>query len=295
MTRWSIAGIVLSGAPLLLLAAGCGGGPASDYTAAMLATPELDGLVAGELALPEGGAGASEAGSVAGVDPPARRGRLSEEQRAQIRALEGQLDAGSLTPEQFAEQVDMLLGEPPRGGPAAQRIRGRIVSRLELTEQQQTQARDMYAAMRHEVRKLRLAALARARLVLTETQREKLDSLRAERFASLRGARAGAGSRNRREQDSAGRDGGRGPQRPLARVREFAGKVAAALELTQEQRAQMKSIRRELRAAVRARHETAREQFRALLSDEQRQTLEQMRDRLRRWRANRAGAGRRGV
>jgi hypothetical protein len=53
----------------------------------------------------------------------------------------------------------------------------------------------------------------------------------------------------------------------------------------------MKSIRQELREAVRARNAAAREQFRALLTAEQQQTLDQMRERARRWRANRADRG----
>jgi len=261
-------GVLVGSAALLVLTTGCGGVVANDQAAAVLAAPELDGLVAGWQALP--GDGADEAGA---PQTAAGRGRLSEEQQAQLRELEGQLDAGSLTPEQFAEKVDALLGAPPRGGRFAQRIRDRVVARLQLSEEQRAAAQEIYAGLRHDVRKLRIAALARARLVLTEAQREKLAALRAERFASLRAEGA----------DQHGR--------PLARLRAFAGRLADALELTDEQRVQMKSIRQELREAVRASNAAAREQFRALLTAEQQQTLDQMRERARRWRANRADRG----
>lgn len=277
---------LLVGAAALLVLTGCGGGLTNDYTAAMLATPEVGGLVASEFAELEGGSGEPAAEAPADADNGSAdgsagggRGRLSEEQRAQIRALEAQLDAGALTPEQFAAQVDTLLGEPQRGGRWGRRIRERFVERLQLTEEQQTAARDIHTAARHEVRKLRIAALGRARLALTEAQREKLAALRTERFASLR------------DKDS-GRHIGR---RPPARRAAFMGRLATALELTDEQRTQMRSIRQELRNAVRAQHEAARDQFRALLTNEQKQTLEQMRGRLQRGRANRAGGAGRGA
>ncbi len=56
----------------------------------------------------------------------------------------------------------------------------------------------------------------------------------------------------------------------------FSERFAAALELTEDQQTQIETIRSELRDAVEARHQQARDEFRAILTPEQLAILDAM-------------------
>lgn len=198
---------------------------------------------------------------------------LTAEQRNQIEELQGRLDAGEITPDEFLQQVRGLIGDAaPRqafagfdffGEPldhrqAFRRFAGRLAEYLALTDEQKQQARDIFTRAHEDIRALREQAHADILAVLTDAQRAKLEELKNERFASLRQDRP------------LPRNG------PRAGVRLILERLADALELTREQRDQIKSILRQLRQDVKARHQAARDEFRNLLTDEQRVKLDEL-------------------
>jgi len=210
------------------------------------------------------------------------RPKVTDEERGQLKQLREQLDQGELTPQAFATQVDELLGDRfagqrrwGRGVWRAAVTRGlfaRVADRLQLTDEQRVAARDAWQAARHRARVLALEGMASIRLTLTTEQRAEFDRLRAERFASLR-----------QEGDSAGTGLERrwAPGAWRQRARQFFVRVAEHLQLTAEQKAQIREVRQGTQAGFRDLWQDTRTQFKSLLTLEQAQTLEQLREQFR--------------
>ncbi len=237
-----------------------------------------------------------------------RRPRLSDEQRSQIQALRTQLDNGQLSPKDFATQVDAILGDqfagprwgrPGWGAAKMQNHLQRLADKLQLTDEQRTTARQIFNDARHQARVLHLEAMARMRLALTPEQRAQFDQLRAEHFSSLRGkGAAGQAAPNAATPGSVtpqnaapgqpapgpgakGHGGAKGGDKGGWAAKSgkgpgFLGRLADQLQLTDDQRATMKSIRTETRDAVRTVFQGARQKFASELTPDQAQQLQDL-------------------
>jgi Spy/CpxP family protein refolding chaperone len=189
---------------------------------------------------------------------------LDDEQRVAIEGLQQQLDAGEIDRDEFSTQVRDVLGDAaPQlafggfqffGGPFGHHFGGRVAFRLDLTEEQQTMARAIFMAAHEDIILLRITAHDDMRDVLTEEQRTQLDELRQpalfqRHFRHHRG----------------GLFGGR-----------FFDRLAEMLALTDEQITAIQGIRDQLRMDVSDRHQQARDEFRAILTEEQLAILDEI-------------------
>lgn len=206
------------------------------------------------------------------------RASLTTEQIAQVEDLQAQLDAGQITAEDFEAKVQGVLGDAAPalafggfrffGGPFGHRMGNDFAARLNLTDEQKTQAREIFQTAHTDIRALRQAAHDQMIALLTPEQQATLDQIRAQGFLSFAifGLQpAGSGTNN-----TAAQRPHRGPHG------RFFERLSAALSLTDEQKAQIETIRTDLRTQVQARHAQAREAFLASLTDEQKATLEQL-------------------
>ncbi len=224
----------------------------------------LVGCSAGGSALPGGTAATSDplnqltsGATVAGFQDFAGVPRsLSDEQLAQIEDLQAQVDAGSISPDEFSRQVHAIIGDasPMRafagfgffGSPFATRFQVQVAILLNLSDEQIEQAREIFISLHEDIAALRADARERIRALLTDEQLALLDELRANR---------GRGARHHRF-------GHHGGGRILARLTE-------ALSLTEQQQTDIQLILDELAQAIRDRHAQAREEFRAILTEDQ--------------------------
>ncbi|MGE0479000.1 MAG: hypothetical protein AB7Q17_00890 [Phycisphaerae bacterium] len=283
-----VVGFMLVGGCGQALPTGAGLLPAVDATGSGLLASDggvaLGVVVAGDLA--EGFRNFVADAKAAQGDASAPVG-LSDDERARIEEIRAQLDEGAISPEQFADQVDAILGDHFAEGAFAgqqffgaafgERIRQRVAERLALTEEQLAAAREIFARTHREIRRIMLQTMAEIRLVLTDEQRAEVDQLRGERFRALR--------------QSPDRGGWR-PGRFRERARSFFERLAAELEITDAQREQIRVLREQLRDSVRAAHQAARDEFRALLTPEQLEILQQIETRVQeRFGGSRRGAG----
>jgi len=198
---------------------------------------------------------------------------LTDDQRSQIEALQAQLDAGEITREQFVEQVRAIIGDAlPNepfvgfgfgGGPFGGHHGLRVGGYLNLTQEQVDAAKEIFEKAHTDITALRTQAQADILAVLTDEQRARLNELVVGLFVGLPFSANNGDANNARNRGPGGFGFGFG--RPGHAFDRFAD----ALELTDEQRAQIKAIRDALTDAVRARHEQARDEFLALLTDEQ--------------------------
>ncbi|MCK6485724.1 MAG: hypothetical protein HUU22_18590 [Phycisphaerae bacterium] len=216
---------------------------------------------------------------------PAGVAALTEEQRVALQSLQQQLDAGQITASEFDQQAREVVGDAlPHMAFAGFGFMGAPFGRgfdmahgrlLDLSDDQKTAARDIFTRLHEDIRTLRSDAHDKIRAVLTEDQRVQLDSLGLRRpglFAADQAAQDAAPQRMRGPGDRPGPGPmahmGSGPNHDRAFSR-----LAEALDLTDDQIAQIETIRSELRDAIRARHEQARNEFIAILDDVQRAML----------------------
>jgi len=196
---------------------------------------------------------------------------LTTDQRAQIEALQAQVSEGTISDEDFQSQVQAIIGDAGPGvafvgfdffgSPFGFGDRRFGAEPLDLTEEQREQARDIFTQLHDDIRTLRDAAHDRIRNeVLTEEQRATLDEMQMNRSGAGFGRVARFGGFGSMMGSGMGRHRG---------DRQFSERFAAALELTEEQQTQIETIRSELRAAIEARHQQARDEFRAILTPEQ--------------------------
>lgn len=194
---------------------------------------------------------------------------LTTDQETQIADLQAQLDAGTLTNQQYVEELASVLGAQDagqpfmagpdcafggqgfRGGP--QRMGGpspRHDDPLNLTEEQRSAAQDIFDALRTDSLALQEDAQTQIDAVLTADQLAQLETL----------------------------DHGL----PLPRgMRHFGAGVdlkvlTEQLSLTEEQQTQIQTILDDTQAALEARRAQAQEEFRAILTTEQQTLFDEM-------------------
>lgn len=226
---------------------------------------------------------------VAGLDEslgrPVGVAALTDEQRAALQSLQQQLDAGQITADEFDRQAREVVGDAlPRMAFAGFGFMGAPFGRgfhlahgdlLDLTDEQKTAARDIFSRLHDDIRTLRGDAHEKIRAVLTEDQLAELDSLGLRRPGLFAADQPADGAASQRMRGPAGPDGtmpGAGMGSRPMHDRSFA-RLAEALDLTDDQSDQIETIRGELRDAIRARHEQARNEFIAILDDVQRAML----------------------
>ncbi len=207
---------------------------------------------------------ASNVGADSGFGPAA----LSAEQLSQLEDLQGRLNSGEITQEQFAVEIRGLIGDrAPNaafggfaffGGPLGSRMRGPMAGPLDLSDEQLELAHAIFEQLHSDIRDLRSQSHDDIRAVLTDEQLAALDQLRADR--------AGRGlPRGLRHRPDRGSAGGR-----------FFDRLAEELGLSEAQIAEITQLREDLRSAVETRHQQARDEFRNLLTDEQLEILDEI-------------------
>ncbi|MCG3126287.1 MAG: hypothetical protein CHACPFDD_01119 [Phycisphaerae bacterium] len=182
---------------------------------------------------------------------------LTADQESQLAALRDQYLAGEQTLAEYGEQAAAVIGVDGAGRPFGGG-HGRAFGRegfpggpigpgagqqgpldlLELTDEQQTQAQAIFDGMRTDVVALQDAARAEIEALLTDEQRATLDSFDVGYHDAFRAFAHGFAS----------------------------GRLAEALALTAEQQTAIDAILAELRTAVDARREQARQEFRSILT-----------------------------
>lgn len=192
---------------------------------------------------------------------------LTADQQQQIQDLQAQLDAGQITQQQFADKVHSIIGDALpadafvgfgfMGGPFAQGPQSQMADPLNLTDAQEQQAKDIFTRLHDDVKKLRQDAHDKIIAVLTPDQQTTLNGLVPDQPAGFgmhgRGMGMRAGGVHRLTQD-----------------------LATALQLTDAQKTQIDQIRTDLRTAVQARHQQARDEFRAILTADQQAILDKL-------------------
>lgn len=134
---------------------------------------------------------------------------------------------------------------------------GRLADELELTEEQQTQADEIFEELHADIRVLRDATHADIQAVLSEEQLEALENTPRAPMGHHGGPRFRRGA-----------DGN-----PLS------DRLAGELALTEAQETAIVELRDELRDSIRDRHEQARQAFRDILTDEQIVALDEIESR----------------
>ena len=149
-------------------------------------------------------------------------------------------------------------GEGPRHGPLE-----RLATLLSLTEDQQAQAQQIFDTMHTDLEALREQGRADFEALLTADQLAQLEALRAEREAD--GLHAGPPPM------MGGPMHGPGFGRPDPEAMQQArlDRLTEELGLSEGQVTQIAALQDEQRAAVEARRQQAKDEFRAILTDEQ--------------------------
>jgi len=208
---------------------------------------------------------------------------LTSEQQQQIEDLQGQLDSGQITQQEFATQVNGLIGSTDPNvasggfcvcaGPFGQPSELPAADPLSLTDAQKQQAQDIFQRLHDDIQTLRQDAHTQILAVLTPDQQAQLDQL----FPQPAGA-SGASGPSGPLMPPPHRFGMRGREMGMrgGGPESFSQYLTGQLQLTDAQQTQIEQIRTNLRAAVQARHQQARDEFRAILTPEQLAILDQM-------------------
>ncbi|MBN2448329.1 MAG: hypothetical protein JXO22_16500 [Phycisphaerae bacterium] len=185
---------------------------------------------------------------------------LSDEELAELETLQAQLDAGEITETEFGDAISEIIGDRGAGmpfaglsfygSPSGHRMNAGAAAVLDLTEEQQVAAEEIFQSLHDDIDALRAATHEAIRAMLTDEQLLILDDMGAldQESATPRMGRGAMGS-------------GRGVSRSV--------QIADELQLTEEQQAAIDGLRAELRDAIRVRHEQAHAEFLALLTEEQ--------------------------
>ncbi len=218
--------------------------------------------------------------------PSAPAVQLTADQQAQLEDLQGQLDRGEITQDQFAEQVHALIGDiaPGQafagmgmmGGPFQEPPGTNLADQLQLTDAQRQQAQDIFQRLHDDITTLRQNAEDQIKALLTADQLAKL----AELHTQLPRGGPGFGHMGPPPM-AAGHnppplDPNQDPNAaPVPGLGAFTA-LADELQLTSDQQAAIEQIHTDLQAAVKARHQLARDEFRAILTADQLATLDEI-------------------
>jgi Spy/CpxP family protein refolding chaperone len=210
---------------------------------------------------------------------------LTSEQTAQLTDLRNQLDAGQITQDDFAKQVRAIVGDGAPafafgdmgfgGGPMGMggSPADLLASALGLTDDQKTQAQDVFDRFQADLQGLQSDARGKFDAALTDAQRQQLTDLRNEHSASFGrpigfGGPGGFGGFG--GAPSGGGPFGLGPHGPLGGGWTSGGNgIADQLGLSDEQRAQTAQIQDDLKLALEARRQTADDELRKILTADQ--------------------------
>lgn len=193
---------------------------------------------------------------------------LTADQEVQLADLRAQLAAGEITVEVYHEEIAAILGVEEVGMPfAAGEGRrfgphgfpggphgfggvpgGPFSDPLDLTDEQKTQAQDIFDAMRTDIMTLHDTAQADIEALLTAEQLATLDSL----------------------------DHGFHPHGRAFGSDMVSDRLATLLELTEEQQTAIQGILDQLQTDIEARRTQARDDFRAILTEEQQAVLDEL-------------------
>ena len=324
--RWILTGTVLGVLVLAVWGSGCGTSTSVldiladlGITEDMTLSEALDQLTVGDVV-----AGfVSFANLEAGTLTEQWQAALTDEEQVELESLQAQLTAGDITEDEFDDAVEDLIGDvaPDRpfagfgfyGSPFghhANRHRHGIAT-LDLIDDQQTAADEIFEEAHADIDALRDAAHAEISALLTEDQQTILEAWlnacgvsssddasaddevkatngedqlqKSSRFARMHGGWGpgwgggfGGGFGNGYGSDFGGGSGGGfdGGFANLGMIEPSligygSPRLVDLLDLADEQAGAIDAIRHELREAVQARHEQARDEFLALLTDEQ--------------------------
>jgi len=183
---------------------------------------------------------------------------------AQIGELQTQLDQGQITSSQFAAAVSTLYGQSAAGlqqqhvmifgGPFNHAAPAAGMDPLNLTDAQRQQAQQLFEQAHADIRALRQAAHEKILAVLTPDQQAALSQVGSVNAGTIAAGSAPAGGQ------------------PTS----WFQYLAEQLQLTSDQVTQIDQIRTDLRTAVQNRHQQARDDFRALLTPDQQQKLDEL-------------------
>lgn len=219
---------------------------------------------------------------------------LAPEQQQQIQGLQAQLDGEEINEEAFAAQMHSIIGNaaPAQrfgvlGAPLFQEPAAGTSDPLNLTAEQQQQAQDISTRLHDDIAQLRQEAHDLILSVLTADQQAKLSGTSSgqpaqpARPSTAKTRVQGVGLRS--HGTNVGVPGGGtkvGGQSTASGVgAQNAGSGAPlqnpfdSLQLTDAQKAEIELIRADLRVAVQARHQQARDEFFAILAPDQQALL----------------------
>ena len=226
---------------------------------------------------------ADQLGSVSTAAAPVQ---LTSDQQQQLEGLQAQLDSGQITQQEFATQVDNIIGDAAPtaafggfgfgGGPFAQTPGFEAADPLNLTDAQVQQAQDISQRLHDDLQKLRQNAHDQILAVLTPEQQAQLDQLFPQPAGASRASGASGPSGPLMPPPHRFGMHGREMGMPGGGPESFSQDLTGQLQLTAAQQTQIEQIRTDLRNAVQARHQQARDEFRAILTPEQLAILDQM-------------------
>lgn len=274
-TTW-LAGIaVLSGLSL----AGCPSGATLDLNALVPQAVDLLNQVTAEDVV----AGFEDfAREVENGFDDAEFGEFADEVAGAIADLQEAFDAGDIDGAAFELAVQDLIdrefdghafvGSHAFGGPFGHHFGRRLARLLDLTEDQIAATRAIHQMLHADIRAFRQQARQDIRAILTDDQLAELDSIFADHDFGDDGEDGSDEADDGDDKDDiVARH--RHPHRPRVFIR-----ILRLLDLTDDQIEAIRDIRQQLRMDVRALHQAARDDFLALLTPEQLDILEQIRD-----------------
>jgi Spy/CpxP family protein refolding chaperone len=221
---------------------------------------------------------------------------LAPQQQQSIQGLQSQLDGQKINEETFASKLHGVLGTAASsrglgvlGTPLSQPPAAGTSDPLNLTAEQQQAAQDISTQLHDDIAALRQNAHELIFSVLTPDQQAQFSAATAAQTASpaesgtAQTRAPGAGLRSQATSGEASGSGTSVVAQSAADVADAADQTAEAgtpwqtpldtLQLTDTQKAQIELIRSDLRVAVQARHQQARDEFFAILTPEQQATL----------------------
>jgi Spy/CpxP family protein refolding chaperone len=221
---------------------------------------------------------------------------LSAEQLQQLQGFQAQLDGEEITEEAFADRAHGILGNASAASPSAFGVLGGLhhtqqaagtSDLLNLTAEQQQQAQDIATRLHDDIAQLRQHAHDLIFSVLTPDQQTQLTGSNAGQAAPATTPTTAKIARHAtvaRSQASTAVTQGTtatvGAQNSTPATGASGGSSGAVwqnpmyeLQLTDAQKAQIELIRADLRVAVQARHQQARDEFFAILTPEQQALL----------------------
>ena len=250
---------LLTGGLLVLAVSGCAGNVDPNQSISQALTqlaqtaaqvPALNQLTVSDLV-----AGfqqyADQLGSVSTAAAPVQ---LTSDQQQQIEGLQAQLDNGQITQQEFATQVDSIIGNTAPtaafggfgfgGGPFAHTPGFEAADPLNLTDAQVQQAQDISQRLHDDLQKLRQDAHDQILAVLTPEQQAQLNQLIPEP-AGASGA-SGPSGQLRPPPHGFGMHG-REMGMPGGGPESFSQYLTGQLQLTAAQQTQIEQIRTDLR------------------------------------------------